>query len=89
MNASQLQGLKSKISNILSDISSISYTEYKELNLDRMNRTSPEKDLKPYYLIYLLFVELLDFPYSGEEEKISFTIPIKYKKIYFYCNIEN
>ena len=48
MNASQLQGLKSKISNILSDISSISYTEYQELNRDRMNRTSPEKDLKPY-----------------------------------------
>ena len=80
MNASQLQGLKSKISNILSDISSISYTEYQELNRDRMNRTSPEKDLKPYYLIYLLFVELLDFSYSGEEEKISFTIPIKYKE---------
>lgn len=80
MNTSQLQGLKSKISNILSDISSISYTEYQELNRDRMNRTSPEKDLKPYYLIYLLFVELLDFSYSGEEEKISFTIPIKYKE---------
>lgn len=83
MNASQLQGLRSKISNILSDISSIPHTEYKKLNLYRMNRTSSEKDLKPYYLIYLLFVELLDFYYSGNEEKISFTIPIKYKNNIF------
>lgn len=79
MTESELQVLKNKISFILKDITNLSQSEYQGLDITNMMRTPCEKELKPYYLIFLLLVSLLGYGYSGEEEKISFTIPIKYK----------
>lgn len=79
MTESELQALKNKISLILKDISNLSESEYQAIEQGKMIRTPYEKELKPYYLIFLLFVSFLGYGYSGKEEKVSFTIPIKYK----------
>jgi hypothetical protein len=39
-------------------------------------RTVAGQNLPAYYLVYFLLVELLDFPHSGQEEKVAWSIPV-------------
>ncbi|MBR0653532.1 hypothetical protein [Plastoroseomonas arctica] len=41
------------------------------------NRTNAGRSLPPYYLVYFLLVDLLNFRDLGRSEKIAFSIPIK------------
>src|SRR5687767_4521076 len=42
-------------------------------------RTEAGRSVPPYYLIYFLFVELLEFPDLGRSEKVAWSVPIDYK----------
>ena len=39
-------------------------------------RISASEALPPYYVVYFLLAELLDFPSFGADEKVAWTIPI-------------
>ena len=41
-------------------------------------RTNAGSDLPPYYLVYFLLVDLLDFKNLGQSEKISWSVPIDF-----------
>lgn len=42
------------------------------------SRTNGGRDLPPYYLVYFLLVDLLDFPYLGRWEKVAWKVPVRY-----------
>ncbi len=42
-------------------------------------RTNGGRSLPPYYLVYFLLVDLLDFPYMGQWEKSAWTVPVRYQ----------
>lgn len=42
-------------------------------------RTRAGGSLPPYHLVYFLLVELLDFPWIGQSEKIAWSIPINFE----------
>lgn len=37
------------------------------------------RDLPPYYLVYFLLVDLLEFPHLGKWEKSAWAVPVRYK----------
>lgn len=41
-------------------------------------RTIAGRDLPPYYLVYFLLIELLEFPHLGKAEKVAWSIPIRF-----------
>jgi len=41
-------------------------------------RTSAGHDLPPYYLVYFLLVDLLNFPKGGKWEKVAWSIPVEF-----------
>ncbi len=41
-------------------------------------RTNAGRSLKDYYLVYFLLVDLLEFRYSGREEKVAWSIPVEF-----------
>lgn len=41
----------------------------------------------PYYIVFLMFVALLEYRYRGREEKVAWTIPVKYKGIPFLLSL--
>ena len=43
------------------------------------SRTNGGRDLPPYYLVYFLLVDLLEFPHLGQWEKSAWTVPVRYK----------
>lgn len=43
------------------------------------SRTNGGRDLPPYYLVYFLLVDLLQFPHMGRWEKSAWTVPVRYK----------
>lgn len=42
-------------------------------------RTDAGRKLPPYYLVYFLLVELLEFPNWGQGEKVAWTVPIDFE----------
>lgn len=42
-------------------------------------RTSAGYDLPPYYLVYFLLADLLDFPVLGQQEKVAWSIVLLYE----------
>jgi hypothetical protein len=42
-------------------------------------RTSGGSNLPPYYLVYFLLIDLLEFPNLGQWEKTAWTVPIRYR----------
>jgi hypothetical protein len=42
-------------------------------------RTKGGRSLPPYYLVYFLLVDLLDFPHMGHWEKSAWTVPVRYQ----------
>lgn len=40
-------------------------------------RSEAGYSLPPYYLVYFILVDLLDFNFNGPEEKVAFSIPVK------------
>lgn len=45
----------------------------------KSQRTDAGRTLPEYYLVYFLLVELLGFPYEGQEEKVAWTIPLDFR----------
>lgn len=43
------------------------------------SRTNGGRTLPPYYLVYFLLVDLLEFPHMGQWEKTAWTVPVRYK----------
>jgi hypothetical protein len=41
-------------------------------------RTAAGHALPPYYLVYFLLVELLEFPFWGRFEKVAWSVPIEF-----------
>lgn len=44
------------------------------------NRSDAGRSLPPYYLVYFLFIDLLEFEDLGRSEKVAFSIPIEFNK---------
>src|SRR5438067_1090805 len=42
-------------------------------------RTDAGRNLPPYYLVYFLLVELLDFRNLGRAEKVDWSVPIRFQ----------
>lgn len=40
-------------------------------------RTKAGHELPPYYLVYFLLVDLLEYPYFGRQEKVAWSVPVK------------
>ncbi|RVU43012.1 hypothetical protein EA187_14350 [Lujinxingia sediminis] len=47
------------------------------------DRTNAGRDLPPQYLVYFLLIKLLRFPYVGRDEKVAWTVPIKFQERVF------
>jgi hypothetical protein len=43
------------------------------------SRTKRGGSLPPYYLVYFLLVDLLQFPHMGQWEKTAWTVPVRYR----------
>lgn len=43
------------------------------------SRTRGGRDLPPYYLVYFLLVDLLGFPNLGQEEKVAWSVPVRFR----------
>jgi hypothetical protein len=43
-----------------------------------LSRTKAGRELPPYYLVYFLLVDLLQFPHGGKWEKVAWTVPVEY-----------
>lgn len=43
------------------------------------SRTDGGRSLPPYYLVYFLLVDLLEFPHMGQWEKSAWTVPVRYR----------
>jgi hypothetical protein len=41
-------------------------------------RTDAGRELPPYYLVYFLLADLLNFPRGGKEEKVAWAIPVEF-----------
>jgi hypothetical protein len=41
-------------------------------------RTDAGRELPPYYLVYFLLADLLNFPRGGKEEKVAWSIPVEF-----------
>ena len=41
------------------------------------SRTKAGRELPPYYLVYFLFVDLLEFPHLGRWEKTAWNVPVR------------
>jgi len=70
--------LKEEVTSILRPISPATGT----VSFSGIQLTTTVK-LPPYYYVYFLFVELLEYNFSGSEEKIAWTIPVEYKGEHF------
>lgn len=45
--------------------------------------TKAGRDLPPYYLLYFLLIDLLQFPYLGRWEKVAWAVPVRFRgKLY-------
>ena len=53
-------------------------TAQDELALFLSSRTDGGRQLRPYYLVYFLLVDLLEFPSWGQGEKVAWSVPIEY-----------
>lgn len=42
------------------------------------SRTDGGRQLRPYYLVYFLLVDLLEFPSLGQGEKVAWSVPLEY-----------
>ena len=42
-------------------------------------RTDAGRSLPPYYLVYFLLVELLEFPNVGQAEKVAWSVPVRFE----------
>lgn len=84
MEVDQLASLKKQIQNLISPIKPADGLSAANPNLLFIaKRTSAGASLPAYYLVYFLFVDLLNFENLGRFEKISWSIPIDYKgKVY-------
>ncbi len=40
-------------------------------------RTNAGRELPPYYIVYFLLVELLEYPFFGRQEKVAWSIPVQ------------
>src|SRR5579884_3575483 len=45
-----------------------------------ITRTTAGQLLPPYYLVYFLLAELLQFPHGGRWEKVAWSIPVDYER---------
>lgn len=43
------------------------------------SRTDGGRSLPPYYLVYFLLIDLLQFPHSGQGEKVAWSVPLQYE----------
>jgi hypothetical protein len=43
------------------------------------SRTNGGRNLPPYYLVYFLLIDLLEFPHMGKSEKSAWTVPVRYR----------
>jgi hypothetical protein len=43
------------------------------------SRTNGGRNLPPYYLVYFLLVDLLQFSHMGQWEKSAWTVPVRYR----------
>jgi hypothetical protein len=50
-------------------------------------RTDAGRELPPYYLVYFLLADLLNFPQSGMDEKVAWSIPVDFNS--FAATIEH
>lgn len=42
-------------------------------------RTNGGRSLPPYYLVYFLLIDLLEYPHMGQWEKSAWTVPVRYQ----------
>jgi hypothetical protein len=54
-------------------------TRFESSTLLNATRTEAGRDLPPYYLVYFLLVELLEFPNQGQWEKTAWSVPVDWK----------
>jgi hypothetical protein len=40
-------------------------------------RTNAGAELPPYYVVYFLLVDLLEYPFVGREEKVAWSVPVE------------
>ncbi|MCL1126729.1 hypothetical protein [Shewanella surugensis] len=80
MNQDEIEKLKEKVKKILSPISSTvdKKTEADKNFLFSAVRTDAGNSLPPYYIVYFLFVDLLNYKNLGRFEKVSWSVPIDY-----------
>lgn len=55
----------------------LSWEEQKGLFLS--SRTNAGRSLPPYYLVYFLLIDLLQFPHLGRDEKVAWSVPLQYE----------
>ena len=58
--------------------SAADFSEADEDRLFNAKRTKAGAKLPPYYLVYFLLVELLGFDDRGEDEKVAWSLPVKF-----------
>ncbi|MEH6717130.1 hypothetical protein [Parasphingorhabdus flavimaris] len=74
------QKLKDHILEIISPIKEVDQgTQANKNFLFNAKRTDAGRSLPPYYLVYFLFVDLLNFRNLGQFEKIAWSVPIEYE----------
>jgi hypothetical protein len=49
------------------------------LGLFLSSRTNGGRSLPPYYLVYFLLVDLLEFPTLGQGEKVAWVVPVRFQ----------
>jgi hypothetical protein len=78
---SELDGVREAAIRALGDLTPagapIASSESRALML--ASRTSSGRDLPPYYLVYFLLVDLLNFPDLGQWEKTAWSVPVRYQ----------
>lgn len=81
--STSFEELKQQVQKILNPISPPNLRKESNL-LYSTNRTNAGRNLPSYYLVYFLFIELLDYQDRGQHEKVAWSIPIEYNgTVYF------
>lgn len=84
MNHDEINNLKIKILKEILPIERIDEDIIALKNFQQsFTRSKIDGNLLSYYLVYFLFVDLLNFYFIGKDEKVAWTIPFKFKDKYF------
>jgi hypothetical protein len=76
--------LKQKLISLLNPISSVNKSIINKTDFQfSFQRSNAGRKLSEYYLVYFMFIDLLEYNYIGHSEKVAWSIPIEYKGKYY------